>query len=223
MDKNAPLYIDYCSYQAAKYACENWHYSKCIPVGKLIKFGVWENGMFKGAVIFGRGACSNIGKPYRLKQTEICELVRVALSEHDVTVSKIVSLCLARIRKTQNIRMIVSYADPLQNHVGIIYQAMNWIYVGKSKSQPDVMYNGKRIHKKTAHYMFGTIKGLEKSPILWKHKYLYPLDKEMRQQIESLRKPYPKRAESIENDAHSIPVVTGRCDSDLGAPLKDNA
>lgn len=59
-----------------------------------------------------------------------------------------------------------------------------------------------------------------------KHRYVYILDKSdkaLYNRIESMKRPYPKRAESIENDAHNIPVVTGRCDSDLGAPLKDNA
>jgi hypothetical protein len=28
------LKIDWASHEAAKYACENWHYSKCLPAGK---------------------------------------------------------------------------------------------------------------------------------------------------------------------------------------------
>jgi hypothetical protein len=49
------------------------------------------------------------------------------------------------------------------------------------------------MHKRTANSLFGTIKGMEKSPVLWKHKYLYPLDDAMREQIARLAKPYPKR------------------------------
>jgi len=43
------LKLDWCSYQAAKYAVENWHYSKCMPVGKLVKIGVWEDKKYIGA------------------------------------------------------------------------------------------------------------------------------------------------------------------------------
>ena len=218
MDKNAPLYIDYCSYKAAKYACENWHYSKCIPAGKLVKIGVWESGTFKGVVIFGRGANNNIGKPYGLKQTEVCELVRVALKGHNATVSKIISLCLSVIKK-QSLRLVISYADRDEGHIGGIYQAGNWVYKGLSSSAIKIYYKGKWTHKKTLDDAGINQKDMKKKRVQGKHTYLYPLDKPMRQQIESLRKPYPKRAESIENDAHNIPVVTGRCDSDLGAPL----
>lgn len=34
-----------------------------------------------------------------------------------------------------------------------------------------------------------------------RHKYLYPLDAAMREQIAPLSKPYPKRAASIDSDA----------------------
>lgn len=62
MDK-VKLKVAFCSYEAAKYACQNYHYSKTIPASKLVKIGVWENEKFIGAVIFGLGANNNLGKP----------------------------------------------------------------------------------------------------------------------------------------------------------------
>lgn len=44
------------SYKAAKYAVEKWHYSRAMPSGKLIKYGVWEDSKFIGVIIFERGA-----------------------------------------------------------------------------------------------------------------------------------------------------------------------
>jgi hypothetical protein len=223
MDKNAPLYIDYCSYKAAKYACENWHYSKAMPYAKTLRFGVWESGIFKGTVIFGRGANPNFSNAYNLKQSECCELVRIALKKHDSTVSKIISVIMFFIKRNYpKIKLIVSYADPDEGHIGGIYKAGNWIYVGETSSDCRILYKGKWFHRKTIYAKGLNPNGMPKKKTSPKYKYLYPLDKSMRQQIESLRKPYPKRAESIENDAHNIPVVTGRCDSDLGAPSKDN-
>jgi hypothetical protein len=75
------------------------------------------------------------------------------------------------------------------------------MYCGTSQAQQGVMHKGKIMHKRTANALFGTIKGMQKSPIMWKHKYLMPLDNEMRKQILPLSRPYPKRAQSIENDA----------------------
>ena len=73
------LRLDWCSYNAAKYAVMNWHYSKTMPVGKLVKIGVWEDCQFIGVVIYGRGANKSLGSQFKINQIQSCELVRVAL------------------------------------------------------------------------------------------------------------------------------------------------
>lgn len=70
---NEEAKLDWCSFEAAKFACENYHYSKVVPAGKLVKIGVWERGQFKGCILFGRGANNNLGKPYALSQSECAE------------------------------------------------------------------------------------------------------------------------------------------------------
>jgi hypothetical protein len=195
------LKIDWATHEAAKYAVENWHYSESMPAGKLVKVGAWENGKFIGVVLFGRGANNNIGKPYGLSQTAACELVRIALTKHITPVSKIAAIAMRFLKaNSPGLRLIISYADPLQGHHGGIYQAGNWLYCGTSQAQQEVMHNGKIMHKRTANSLFGTIKGMQKSPIMWKHKYLMPLDSEMKKQILPLSKPYPKRAGSDTSD-----------------------
>jgi hypothetical protein len=195
------LKIDWATHEAAKYAVENWHYSESMPAGKLVKVGAWENGKFIGVVLFGRGANNNIGKPYGLQQTAACELVRIALTKHITPVSKIAAIAMRFLKaNSPGLRLIISYADPLQGHHGGIYQAGNWVYCGRSQAQQEVMHNGKIMHKRTANSLFGTIKGMQKSPIMWKHKYLMPLDNEMRKRIMPLFKPYPKRAGSDTKD-----------------------
>lgn len=204
------LKIDWATHEAAKFAVENWHYSECMPAGKLVKVGVWEDNKFIGVVLFGRGANNNLGSPYGLEQTEICELVRIALTRHSVPVTKVVSLALKFLRKqSPKLRLIVSYADPMQGHHGGVYQGGNWVYVGKSQAQAEVIVNGKIMHKRTANALFGTIKGLQKSAILWKHKYLFPLEAEIKKRILPLAKPYPKRAGSIVADAPVIHAGEG--------------
>jgi hypothetical protein len=187
-----------------------------MPAGKLVKVGAWEAGRYIGVVLFGRGANNNIGSPYKLNQVECCELVRIALSKHEAPVSRIAALAIKFLRsKDSGLRLIVSYADPLQGHHGGIYQAGNWIYKGKSKAQQEVMHNGKIMHKRTANALFGTIKGMQKSPIMWKHTYLMPLDKEMKARILPLSKPYPKRASSETIDtAGNLPDKGGETPTD---------
>jgi len=196
------LVINNCSYEAARYAVLHWHYSQAMPVGKLIKYGTWENGVFIGAVLFGRGVNRNIGKPYKLGQHEVCELVRVALTRHDCQVTKIISQCISLIKKNNpRLRLIVSYADSSQDHTGIIYQAGNWIYTSGS-TEPNLFLNGKQVHGRSVGAKYGTRSlswlkdNVDKSARyeegLPKYKYLYPLDKKMRKQIMPLSKQYPK-------------------------------
>lgn len=121
----------FASHEAAKYACEHWHYSKCMPVGKLFRVGAWEDGKYIGCVIFSRGANNHIGMQYGLDQTECVELTRIALREHKHFVSEIMMSALRRLKETNpGLRLVVSYADPIQGHVGAIYQATNWVYTG---------------------------------------------------------------------------------------------
>lgn len=197
------LKIDWATHQAAKYACEKWHYSRCLPVGKLVKVGAWESGKFVGVVIFGRGANNNMSKKYGLKQDECVELVRIALTKHKTQVSRIAALAVRFLKKSNNgIRLIVSYADPEQGHHGGIYQAGNWIYDGVSYGAVKVWYNGKWSHKKTVDQSGVDQSVLKKKKVPGKHRYLMPLDNEMRNRILPLAKPYPKRVKQAMDGDH---------------------
>lgn len=205
------LKIDWCTHEAAKYACENWHYSKCMPAGKTVKIGVWEDNKFTGVIIFSRGATSDIGSPYGLDQTEICELTRIALTKHKETVTRMVSIGLKMLKKQNpGVKLVVSYSDLNQNHIGGIYQGGNWIYVGKAKDAAgSLIINGKQVHGRSVSAKYGTRSlAFIKSKVdpnakfadsEGKNKYLYPLDYNIKQQIEKLRKPYPKRASGVES------------------------
>lgn len=200
------LKIDWASHEAAKYACLNWHYAKAVPVGKLVKVGAWENGNFIGCVIFGRGANNNMLKPFGLNADEGCELVRIALNKHLSPVSKILSFSLKFLKKqSTKLKLVVSYADADQNHHGGIYQATNWIYDGlkKAGTMSAFIINGKKTHPKSVHSkgikqnINAVKKHLDPNATIFitkgKHRYLMPLDNEIKKQIQLLAKPYPKR------------------------------
>jgi hypothetical protein len=204
MSSRPELYLDWCSYEAAKFACERWHYSNCLPssLQKRVAIGVWEDGAFVGVVIFGHGANPQIGTPYGLSIYECCELTRIALSKrHKSPVSRIIRVALSFLRRSQKgIRLVVSYADESQGHHGGVYQATNWVYEGKSKGVDAIAFNGKIWHLKAFRTSFPNAKmsdpRIKKVPQGDKHKYLMPLDDEMRARIAPLAKPYPKRAGS---------------------------
>jgi hypothetical protein len=210
------LLIDWATHEAAKYACVNWHYSGCLPAGKLVKVGAWENGKFIGVVLFARGANHNMSKPYGLGQDQCVELARVALNKHNTPVSKIMMLAIKFLKKSNSgIRLIVSYADLDNGHHGGIYQATNWIYEGLFNvgSRQGFLINGRVRHNKSVHSM-GVKQNIEAVRkhidvnakevfTKGKHKYLMPLDAEMQVRIMPLSKPYPKRAKQAMTDDQS--------------------
>lgn len=208
------LKIDWATHEAARYACENWHYSKSVPVPPLVKIGVWENDKFIGVVLFSRGASPDLSKPYGLSQLECCELTRIALYKHETPVSRIMAVSIRFLKKrSPNLRMIVSFADPNENHHGGIYQATNWVYTGKSSQSFKYIdasgreWHSRQVSSKGYNIQMGLRRVCPKPSdctkviMPGKHRYLMPLDDEMRKKIQSLSKPYPKRAGSRDSAA----------------------
>lgn len=202
--------IAVCTFTAAKYAVENWHYSKVMPAGKLIKFGVWEDEKFIGAVIFGRGANKHIAQEFGLNQTQCVELVRVALKKgHQVTVSRVVAICLKLLRKNNpGIKIIVSYADENQGHHGGIYQAGNWLYLGARDIWLGIRIDGKVHHRRSVSAKYGIcsleflrtkFKNVEIAKGRPKHKYVYLFDKKLYSKLKIF--PYPVRQSSSGSSA----------------------
>lgn len=215
------LKIDWATHAAAKYACENWHYSKSVPVPPLFKVGVWENNTFVGVVIFSRGASSNLLKPYGLQQNEGCELTRVALSKHKCSVSRVLKIAMLFLKKSNpRLRLIVSFADPQYGHHGGIYQAGNWIYAGDTSPSKEFWVKGKRLHSRQISEKGWNIQQGQKRKTYkpsecqiiktkGKHRYLMPLDKETKNKLKSLSKPYPKRAQNIDGDVSGFQSEKG--------------
>lgn len=203
MNSQPKLRIDWATYEAAKYAVKHWHYSESMPVCDSVKLGVYEDGIFKGIIMFSRGATHKSNIPYGIKKTEICELTRVALRNHILPVTRMIKIAIAMLKKhCPNLRLIVSYADSEQGHFGGIYQGGGWIYEGESIDS-NIIVHGIRKHRRSLGSKYGTCslcwikknvdpnaKIIKTKP---KYKYLMPLDRHMRKQILLLSKPYPKR------------------------------
>jgi hypothetical protein len=197
------LRLDFCSREAATWATKAHHYSRSMPSGRLVCIGAWEAGVFVGAVIFGRGASSEIGSPFGLNQSEVCEFVRVALGPHTAPTSRIVSIAVRMLRRLcPGLRLIVSYADPERGHVGTLYQACGWLYIGRTNRESLIQLNGALLHPRTvtSRYRTRSIDWLRSHVAsdaghvrtLQKHRYVLPLDDAMRTQVASRVQPYPK-------------------------------
>ena len=220
------LRLAFCDNKAAKHAVMRWHYSRAMPAFKLVRVGVWESGRFVGAILYGVGANRHIARPFKLKDTQVCELVRVALaSGRKYPTSKCVAISLRMLkRQSPGLRLVVSYADAGQGHVGTIYQATNWIFLGAA-TQPYLKVKGKIEHPRTLYDRYG--RGGQSLPWLRKKvdpnaqrvkmpaklKYVMPLDPAMRDKLEPLAQPYVKKSSvgSIGSDAPITPDGKGLC------------
>ena len=208
------LRLDWASFDAAQYACRFWHYSKKMPAGKTSKIGVWENNKFIGAVIFSGGPSPNIWKTFDLNPLEGSELSRVALTSHQASVSKIISIAVKLfIKANPKIKLIISYADQKMGHHGGIYQAANWFYLGEFGPKFERTLYGKKIHERNMRQKIldgknsrSQFKDIKVPP---KHKYALAFDPQIKSKLMELKKNYPKRAQSIDIDVTADQAVEG--------------
>ncbi len=220
------LRLDFCSHEAAKHAVLRWHYSHAMPAAKLVRIGVWESGRFVGAILYGSGANRHLSRPFGLKPTEACELVRVALAsgrQHPTSRCLAISLRILK-RQSPGLQLVVSYADTKEGHLGIIYQATNWLFLGAS-SQPYLKVRGKVEHPRSLYDRYG--RGGQQIAWLREHvdphaqrvempaklKYVYAFSKPFRRKLEGIAQPFPKylpkRGRSDTGDTSGHPPEEG--------------
>ena len=182
------------------FACLNFHYAKSVPCGRKMAFAIFEQNEFIGVIIYSTGANNNIAKPFKLHQGEVIELTRVALKSHINPVTYYLSKTIDIIKnKSPKVQIIVSYADKdHQHHLGKIYQANNWLYLGISKTNDkQYFYKGKWTHERSINsyekekrdYLKSCLPSRDNSD---KYKYIYCMTKKLRRQYLKICKEYPK-------------------------------
>ena len=179
-----------------------------MPTHPRVHIGVWEDDSFRGVVIFSRGASRNLAANFGLEQTEVAELTRIALREHRAPVTRIVKIAVKLLRDlSPGLRLLVSYADPKEGHIGAIYQAGNWLYLGETGADREYIGpDGKRVHSRMVTkagwtFVYGKYRRVltpdqcTRVELPPKHKYAFPLDAEIRSQLMQISKPYPKKSQ----------------------------
>lgn len=193
-----------CDRRTADYAVRNWHYHGHLPAGKLVTFAAWEDAQLVGSIVYCRGASPYLFEAYGLTQYDGCELGRVAFTTHERTTGSYLAESLHELRRLNpDLQLVVSFADENQGHIGVLYQATNWLYLGHGKSDLGYIIHGKPLHTRTvgALYPSTSIEWLRENvdpntrrnpPPLPKHRYVYPLTKRLRRRLEPNGLSYPK-------------------------------
>ena len=186
-----------------------------------------------GVCVFGDpvGRASGESISELIDRTEVFELTRLFI--HDGYGSNIESWFISQsmnwLRKNRpEIKALVSYADPKQNHPGTIYQATNWMYqgiIGKHTWSFKFNENDRWKHGRTIFPYYGTndvekIQRQVKEPF-WirkeprKHRYIYLIcNKSLKKKVmKNLKYPildYPKQSEFGELEILKMEPINGK-------------
>jgi hypothetical protein len=194
----------------AKEIIINNHYSKKWSSCRFA-FGLFRNDKLVGVAVYGFPVGRQVVKSISsiLENKDVLELTRLFVydSEPRNTETMFLSMTFKHL-KQEKIKVIVSYSDPLYGHVGIIYQASNFLYQGNNTMLVkgySYKINEKVYHARSAVAKFGSVKDevlkkfdskYEKVELLKKHRYIYILDKKSKKDIMKTIKhpivPYPK-------------------------------
>lgn len=203
---------------AKDFMTEN-HYSKTCPQ-LYYALGFYHQGQIVCMVCFGPPSGRLLAQAVMANGNaqNVCELVRLFAFDWGPknTESYAIGQSLSWLEKNApDMRVVVSYADPNQGHIGTIYQATNWIYTGQGSrlvESFELFLNGEWIHPRSVFSVYGTtdIKkveeqlghSIEKRVCQHKHRYIYLLgNKRQKKQTREILKlptlPYPKKDDAV--------------------------
>ncbi len=154
--------IKQINYKECKSFCKLWHYSKSCPPGKIY-FGLFKNSILIGVICYGCPAMRHQKTCYKAD----IELRRLCCIDDTPknTESYFIGRTLRKIKQL-GYKRVLSLADPNFGHLGTIYQATNFKYLGRERGggSRDIFINGEKMHSRTAFAKFGASgkKGLQK-------------------------------------------------------------
>ena len=180
----------------------------------------------------GRLATTSISE--ELKSEEVLELTRLFIFDEYGKNTESISLSktFKWVQENTDIKALISYSDPEQRHLGIIYQATNWIYQGNSIRHMGnygiaLEEDGKFMHSRTVSATYGShnVEHLKKKigHTFWrkeepeKHRYIYFLcsKKDKKKMMKSLKHPplsYPKNPDNYVVKIEKIEVEEKKVD-----------
>lgn len=192
--KARDLIIESASVKEVRVFVEENHYSKSINGVKISQcFKVLYNDTLVGGVIFGQ-LSTTAWRRFSDNEGDVLELRRLVLLDAAGrnSESRVIGACLRWIKKnTPDIRTVVSYADPMFGHSGVIYKASNFRHDGMTPQDTGFrdIETGKIYHSRAMRTKYkGEFKPfvkrlreklesglLEKVTLQGKHRYVYSL------------------------------------------------
>ena len=146
----SPLQIRPISHKLAKAFVEHWHYSKKIPTGKNIEFGLYDDALY-AVIVYGVGV-----NPYQaqsLKVKSVIEIKRMCRREPKLSypLSRFIRLTQRMVHRIYPHDAVVAFADQEQGHAGTVYKAAGFQYCGLTNPEWHLVdANGMKRHRRYA-------------------------------------------------------------------------
>jgi hypothetical protein len=202
-----------------KMVLEN-HYTHSVACGVLVSLGVYDSEKLSGCILYSLPKYPQMFKsisPLITRQQDVLELTRLWISDklgpnvESWTIGK--SFRFIEDNFPQ-VKVLVSFSDKGQNHLGIIYQSTNWYYLGLTNGQGSQVYiiNGKRLTSRGIFHRFGQGYNTDELGKIYpnlqivegtqKHRYILPIGSKLwkRKLMSSLYtkpQPYPKNNQIV--------------------------
>jgi hypothetical protein len=134
------------------------HYLHSMPAVVSRCFTVELDGCQVGAVVFSAGARNSHRLLAGALPRHVLTLARMWLHD-DVPAngeSRVLGIVLRQLRREGVVKAVVTFADPAAGHVGVIYRASGFTYLGQSPPGRYLLVAGQVVHPRTAYGRYGT-------------------------------------------------------------------
>lgn len=183
----------------------NRHYLRSMPAAARKCFGIFYDNALVGAMVFTSGPRQGHNLLAAIKPQEMATLARLWLADDlpKNSESRVIGYALRYLRQYTNWKLLLSYADPDAGHVGTIYQATGWLYLGQQEPSSYLdLGDGKLLHPRTVYERYGSnaVGHLRRTGIPAtrravgaKHRYAYVLNPAWRWRLRDMARPYPTK------------------------------
>lgn len=181
------------------------HYLRSMPAAPRRCYGVYLGGILHGGVVFTSGARNGHRLLAAASPQDVVTLARLWLSDElpPNSESRVLGIVLRDLRRTTTWKLLLSYADPEAGHVGTIYQATGWNYLGQTSEETSIRLSDGRLHHKRSIYskygsnsiahLRATGVPARREFVGGKHRYAYILDPAWRWRLRAVPERTPPR------------------------------
>ena len=127
--------IDYTVKPIDYHVVKEWilkrHYARRLPQ-IVYAFGLFEKRNIIGILTFGRGPVPSISKAFGEYHMSVYEFNRLCINLPLERRKNVATwFCSRAIKMLPKSKILISYSDTTQGHIGYVYQALNWLYTGE--------------------------------------------------------------------------------------------